>query len=339
MILISVIIPAYNAEKTIASALEALLNQKYPRKKYEVIVVDDGSKDNTYKVAKEFPVKVYKIKHKGPAYARNFGAKKAKGNIIFFTDADCVPDKHWIKNMVEPFKNPEIVGVSGTYRTLNSNKFAARFCGYEIEHRHRSMKKQRFIDFIGTFSAGYRKNIFFKFKGFDERFKKAQGEDPELSFRISKAGLKMLFQPKAFVYHPHPDRLWKYLKQKYQRAMWRNLLYWPAHRKKLLADSYTAKSLFPQIFIPSLSFLIVFMIFLPSLFLGLLLYNILKFYVIPLILIFFFVALFLNFDLISFIWKKEKLMAIVSPFILAVRNFVVVFAIIEGIFRYLLKKF
>jgi len=333
MILISVIVPAYNAEKTIASTLEALLNQKYSRKKYEVILVDDGSKDKTYEVAKKFPVKIYRIKHKGPAYARNFGAKKAKGDIILFTDADCVPDKNWIKNMVEPFKNSEIVGVSGTYRTLNPKKFMARFCGYVIEHRHRSMKKQKFIDFIGTFSAGYRKNIFLKFKGFDERFTKAQGEDPELSFRISKSGHKMVFQHNAFVKHPHLESLRKYLKQKYQRAKWRNLIYWSGHKEKILADSYSAKPLFLQIF--GFAILCLF-----CLFFGLLLYNILKIYSLVLILILFILVIFLpNSDLINFIWKKEKSMAIVSPFILAARNFIVIFGIADGIFRYLFKKF
>lgn len=141
--LISIIIPAYNSEKTIGKTIEALLKQDYPKKNYKITIVDDGSNDNTCSVVSKYPVKLVKIKHSGPAKARNFGVKKSKGSIIVFTDADCVPSENWIKNMVEPFKNPEIVGVSGTYKTSNSNKFMARFSGYEIEQRHEKNEKTK----------------------------------------------------------------------------------------------------------------------------------------------------------------------------------------------------
>ncbi len=330
--LISIIIPAYNAEKTIGKTIEALLKQNYPKKKYEIIIIDDGSKDNTCSVVSKYPVKMVKIKHSGPAKARNFGAKKSKGNIIIFTDADCVPSKNWIKNMVEPFKTPDIVGVSGTYKTSNSNKFMAKFSGYEIEQRHEKMKKQKYIDFIGTFSAAYKKDVFAKFGGFDTKFKTSSGEDPELSFRIAKAGLKMIFQPKAFVYHPHPDTLWRYLKQKYQRAVWRNLLYWSKHKEKILsADSYTSKLLLPQIFISGLILLITFGLFI---FYHNFILSILLFFV-----SFFVIALLFNLDFINFLRKKEKKIVLLSPCILFLRNLVVVFGVLDGVFRYLFKKF
>jgi len=328
--MISVIIPAYNSEKTIVSTLKALLKQNYPKKKYEIIVVDDGSADNTVQLASKFPVKIIKIKHTGPAYARNIGAKKARGSIVLFTDSDCIPSKNWIKNMVEPFKDPEIVGVSGTYKTLNKNKLMARFVGYEIEQRHELMKKSKFIDFIGTFSAGYRRKIFLKFKGFDTRFKTSSGEDPELSYRIAKSGLKMIFQPKAFVYHPHPENIWKYLKQKYQRAIWRNFMYWEKHREKILSDSYTHRFLLPQIIISTLLILIFLAMFL----LG---YKIL--FLIPSILIsVFIIALFFNLDIIIFIWKKDRNLALLSPIIYFLRNIFVILGIIVGMIKLLSKK-
>jgi cellulose synthase/poly-beta-1,6-N-acetylglucosamine synthase-like glycosyltransferase len=324
--MISVIIPSYNAEKTITSTIKALLNQNYPKNKYEVIVVDDGSIDKNVKVVSNFSVKLIKLKHKGPANARNVGAKKSRGDIILFTDADCVPDANWIKNMVEPFKDKKIVGVSGTYKTLNSDKMMARFSGYEIEHRHEKMKKQKYIDFIGTFSAGYRKNVFLDFKGFDTRFKTSSGEDPELSYRISKAGLKMVFQKNAIVRHPHPDNLWKYLKQKFYRAFWRNLMY-SKHKDKIFSDSYTEKTMFPQILITGLIPFIPLISNYHSLFLIL---NI------PIFI--FFIAVVFNLDFMYFILQKEKKMILLSPFILSLRNIFILFGFFFGMVNLFIRK-
>jgi glycosyltransferase involved in cell wall biosynthesis len=326
--MISVIIPAYNAEKTITSTIKALLNQNYPKNKYEIIVVDDGSTDKTVEVVSRFPVKTIKLKHKGPANARNVGAKKSRGSILLFTDADCVPDKNWIKNMIEPFKDPEIVGLSGTYKTLNSDKLMARFSGYEIQHRHKKMEKQKYIDFIGTFSASYRRNIFLKFKGFDTKFKTSSGEDPELSYRIAKAGFKMIFQKKAFVWHLHPDTIWKYLKQKYYRAVWRNFMYWGEHKKKIISsDSYTGKMLLPQIFLSGI---------LPLLIVSLIFLNYLElFSIISIPILILLIATLFNLDFIIFLYKKEKKIALLSPFILSIRNIVVVFGILNGMIKIL----
>jgi len=330
--LISIIIPAYNSEKTIGKTIESLLKQNYSKKNYEIIIVDDGSSDNTQDTILKFKqVRLIKQNHKGPATARNLGATNAKGAILLFTDADCVLDKNWIKEMVKPFTNPEIIGVSGTYKTLNNDNFMARFIGYEIEERHERMKRQKFIDFIGTFSAAYRKKIFLKFGGFDTRFKTSSGEDPELSYRIDKAGLKMVFQPKAIVFHPHPNSLWKYLKQKYKRAVWRNLMYWGKHKEKIMSDSYTSKSMFLQIFLSGLVFLI---------FLSLI---ILKFSITFSSLLFF-VSLFtltiiFNIKFLTFLLRKEKTIAFLSPFILILRNSVVILGIFEGLLKYALRKF
>lgn len=330
--LISIIIPAYNSEKTIGRTIESLLKQSYPKKDYEILVVDDDSTDNTREVVRKFKkVRLIEQKHSGPATARNFGAKNSKGDILLFTDSDCVLDKNWIKEMVKPFTKTEIVGVSGTYRTLNKDNLMARFIGYEIEKRHERMKKQKFIDFIGTFSAGYRKKIFLKLGGFDTRFRTSSGEDPELSFRIEKTGLKMIFQPKAIVFHPHPNTLWKYLKQKYQRAVWRNLIYWGKHEEKIFNDSYTPKSMFLQLFLSGLA---VFL-FLISIFLKISIIFSLLFLFLSL----FSFALFFNIDFFVFLLKREKMMAFLSPFIIMLRNIFLIFGIFDGLVRYNLRKF
>lgn len=315
--MISVIIPTYNSEKTIEACLKSLLKQFFPRKQYEIIVVDDGSTDRTVELVSKYPVKLFKQLHKGPAAARNFGAKRAKGKILLFTDADCVPDKNWVRHMTEPFKNEQIVGVSGTYKILNKNKLIARFVGYEIEERHKILAKQRYIDFIGTFSAGYRKGIYFKFGGFDAKFGMASGEDPDLSFNISKSGGKMVFQPKAFVYHNHPDTLWKFLKQKFWRGYWRVLLY-KKHKEKIFRHSYTPKSLFLEEALTGLTFLLLFFSFLE---------------VIPVRVSLFFLFLTFLFTLPFSIrtFKKDRTVGLLSPLVIILRNLSTGIGIVSGI--------
>ncbi|MEM5782548.1 MAG: glycosyltransferase, partial [Candidatus Aenigmatarchaeota archaeon] len=288
---------------------------------YEIIVVDDGSTDKTKLIVKKFRrVRLILQNHRGPAAARNLGTKKANGNIIIFTDSDCVPEKNWIKHMIEPFKSKEIVGVAGTYKTLNKKSIIARFAGYEIEEKHEEMKRQKYIDFIGTYSAAYRKDIFFKFGGFDESFTTASGEDPELSFKISKAGMKMVFQPKAFVYHRHPDTIFKFLKQKFWRGYWRIPLY-KKHSGKIFRHSYTPKSLYLEIGILGLFFIFLF-------------FGLLKIIPIVFSLITFLIVFLLTLPLSFKIFKKDKQVGLIAPLIIILRNFSVGLGIIFGLLKF-----
>lgn len=322
--MISLIIPFYNSEKTIKRCLDALLKQSYPKNGYEIIAVDDGSTDDTAGIVSGFKkVRLIKQIHRGPAVARNLGVKNSKGQIILFTDADCIPDKNWIKNMVEPFKDKKVIGVSGTYKTFNKSSLIARFAGYEIEERHKKLKKQEHIDFIGTFSAAFRKNIFLKSKGFDESFPTSSGEDPELSFRLEKFG-KMVFQPNAFVYHFHPGTLVKFLRQKFWRGYWRASLY-RKHSHKLFKHSYTPKSLFIEellIGIASLLLLLSFFRFIP--------------YIYPSILFLIIFLLTLPFSISVFL--KDKSVGILSPFIVILRNFITAIGIVFGIISLFFKR-
>lgn len=322
--MISVVIPAYNSEKTIERCIIALLNQSYTKNQYEIIVVDDGSTDKTTDVVSKFKrVRLIRQNHRGPAVARNFGVKKSKGQIILFTDADCIPDKKWIRNMVEPFNDKEIIGVSGTYKTFNKNSLIARFAGYEIEERHKELKKQKYIDFIGTFSAAFRKSIFLRVKGFDEIFTTSSGEDPELSFRLEKIG-KMVFQPNAFVYHFHPSTLFKFLRQKFWRGYWRVSLY-KKHRHKLFKHSYTPRTLFIEEALTGIASLL----FLSSLF------NLTSF-LYPIT--FFAIAFLFTLPFSFSVFFKDRTVGLLSPFIIIIRNFITGIGILCGILSVLFRK-
>jgi len=244
--MISVIVPAFNAKSTIGECVKAVLKQK-TQEEFELIIVDDGSTDKTFEMAKKFrKAKIYVKKHSGPAAARNSGARKAKGEIILFTDSDCIPAENWIEEMAKPFKEKKVVAAQGAYKTKQKS-LVARFVQQEIEDRYNKMKKSEEIDWVGTYSAAYRKKTFFEVKGFDEGFPIASGEDIDLSFKLSKKG-RIEFNPKAIVYHKHPSSLLNYFKTKFFRGYWRVPLY-QKHPKKIVRDSFTPQILKFQIII------------------------------------------------------------------------------------------
>jgi len=234
---VSIIIPTFNGASRIGNCLDALVHQTAGRNA-EILVVNDGSNDDTADVVARYSsVRLITQSNAGPAGARNRGVLEARGTIILFTDDDCVPTPEWLAAMIEPFKDPDVVGVKGVYRT-RQRRLAARFVQIEYEDKYRRMADLPQIDFIDTYSAGFRRDRFLEMSGYDTSFPVACAEDVEFSYRMSARGWTMKFVPAAIVYHTHPDTLWSYLNKKYKFAFWRVV----AVRKnpnKTLKDSHT----------------------------------------------------------------------------------------------------
>ncbi|MCK5016811.1 MAG: hypothetical protein KAS32_07025, partial [Candidatus Peribacteraceae bacterium] len=230
----------------------------------------------------------------------------------------CVPDKNWVLEMSKSLSKKEIVGVQGKYQT-KQNDTIAKFVQLEIEDRYERMKNRRFIDFIGSYSAGYKKDVFIKYDGFDETFPTASGEDPELSFKVSKDGHKMVFNEKAIVYHTHVDSVGKYLKQKFWRAYWRVLLY-KKHPGKMKSESYTPQTIKLQIMLLCLFGLsLVALPFIKeSLYISLFSILVLFLLVLPLS--------FKNFG-------KNKKVGVITPFMSILRTIVFMFGLAIGAVR------
>lgn len=233
MILVSIIVPAYNAERTLAECLYALAQQDYPA--LEIIVVDDGSTDRTGEIARDFEGVTYiRQENAGPAAARNRGAAAAKGAWLAFTDSDCVAEPDWINQLMAK-REPGVVGIGGTYDIANPASLLARIIHAEIIARHARLPV--YVDFLGSFNVAYERAAFEAVGGFDPAFSQASGEDNDLAYRMIDAGGKLTFTRFAIVKHYHPERLLPYFKTQMRHGYWRVALY-KKHPKREQGDSY-----------------------------------------------------------------------------------------------------
>ncbi len=237
--LISVVIPIHNAQEALGDCLDALERQTMPREKYEIIVVNDGPVDTAIEtIADRHGVIFLSQAQRGAAAARNLGAKQAQGDILLFTDADCIPESNWVEAMIAPFADQEIAGVCGLVRTRQTG-LVPRFIQLEYDYRYRNIARHTRIDFVNTGTAGYRKHVFMESGGFREHLLGA--EDTELSFRLAGQGHKMVFAPEAIVYHSHPESILEYARRKHHYSYWRMIVY-RRHPRKAVADSRTPQT-------------------------------------------------------------------------------------------------
>lgn len=229
----SIIIPAYNAEKTLERCLQACLSQDYPD--FEVIVVDDGSSDATATISKAFDeIPYHHQPNGGPAKARNTGAKQASGDLLVYTDSDCIPAPDWLSQLAAYFED-DVSAVGGTYAIANPESRLARVVQAEIATRHRLFSRD--VDFLGSFNVAYRRDAFVAVGGFDETYEQASGEDNDLAYRLTDRGGRLVFTSDAVVAHFHPERLLPYLRTQARHGFWRVKLY-RDHPKRATGDHY-----------------------------------------------------------------------------------------------------
>jgi GT2 family glycosyltransferase len=141
--------------------------------------------------------------------------------------------------MLAPFHNSAVAGVKGRYCTRQRG-LVARFVQQEYQERYDRMAKQPQIDFIDTYSAGYRRNIFLSAGGFDPHLPIA--EDQEFSFRLAEQGYLLKYVPEAVVYHQHVQHIWAYMRRKFWIGYWK-VLVMRRYPSKLATDSHTPQTL------------------------------------------------------------------------------------------------
>lgn len=217
IIFVSVIIPTYNNKNYLEKTVKSLCDQSYPKDHYEIIVVDDGSTDGTRQWIeagqKWYPcsVRYFYQKNKGPAAARNLGVRNALGNIIAFTDADCITSYTWIEEIVKGYECERVVGIGGTIKAMPTSSKISQYCAY-IKLNERPLMDKTGVVFLITGNASFRKTSLDLVGGFDERYNFPGGEEPDLCYRLKKKGYFFKYNRNAVVYNHHKETLRKLLR-------------------------------------------------------------------------------------------------------------------------------
>lgn len=237
---VTIVIPAYNSARTISLAIEACLNQDYPRDLLEIMVVDDGSTDATCRIVQSY-VEKHGIRYlyqenSGPATARNNGWKHAQGSIVAFLDSDCVPRKYWVHKMVSHYTEPNIVCVGSRYGIVNRSNLLACCIYFEFLIRYKRMPKHP--KFLGSHGYSFRKSFLEEIGGYCEEYKMASHEDNELAYRIHAKNCYTIFDKTNIVAHHFPTNLYKYLRIQMWHGFWRMKLY-VHHPRMVTGDDYS----------------------------------------------------------------------------------------------------
>lgn len=177
---VSVIVPTYMEEKYIGKTLKSVKNQNY--KNFEIIVVDSSSSDKTVKIAKKYADKIIVTKKRGVARARNIGAKKAKGEILIFLDADTSLKEDFLDNILRKFIKNDVIGVVPKITCKNKKSKIL----FDLENK--GVKLSILIDYpmVPATCVCYKKKVFQKVGGFNEDY--ITSEDIDLSIRTRHFG-------------------------------------------------------------------------------------------------------------------------------------------------------
>jgi GT2 family glycosyltransferase len=214
---ISVVICTHNGSRTIRESLEALRRVSYP--KFEVIVVDDGSRDATAAIAREYNARLISQENKGLSAARNVGWREAKGQIVAYLDDDAAPDVHWLHYLASAFLGGDYAGVGGPNIAFAGDKFVAQCVDHAPGNPTHVLITDREAEHLPGCNMAYRRSCLVAVDGFDTRFRIA-GDDVDLCWRLQEQGWKLAFHPGAMVWHHRRGSLRAYWRQQlnYGRA-------------------------------------------------------------------------------------------------------------------------
>ena len=221
--LVSVIIPAYNAEKNLSKCLESVLAQNY--EPFEIIVVDNNSIDKTKEIILEFKKSNKKVKYvfeeiRGRAIARNAGIKNTTGEIIAMLDSDCFVPINWIQEISSPIIKGEESVTMGPYRPYSNNFWSGNAQKADDDFFKNSLNGN-FINHLDTKNFAIKANLMRKVM-FDVNL--GGVEDLEFFLRIKRFS-KVRFVPSIEVIHNHEDNLKAIVKTSFDRGFWLSKVY------------------------------------------------------------------------------------------------------------------
>ena len=196
---VSVIVPVFNGADTVHACIESLLTLDYDEGARELIFVDNASTDETAEILRSHGQKICAVfeSTRGPAAARNRGLRAARYEIVAMTDADCTVDRHWLRELVQPLRDPSVGLVGGTISSKQPCNAIETF-GERI-HDHRMAIEVWQPPYVITMNWASRKSLVERLGFFNEKF--LRNEDADFSYRAYQAGVKFIFAPGAIVRH------------------------------------------------------------------------------------------------------------------------------------------
>ena len=236
---ISVIVPAFNAAAELPRLLEAMALQTHRR--FEAIVVDDGSRDNTAELAEIAGWRVLRMPfNQGPAACRNAGAAVSRGDILVFTDVDCRPEADWLAHLIDGLvKDDRAAAVMGRVRIEGSNTLgqaiaalgfpAGGSTGFE---KIWPVDAGGFTTSLSTCNCAVRREVFDAVGGFDTGFPYAGGEDSLLAYRLVNGDRCIRFCPQAVVWHAARDRWGEFVRWQFRRGISARIFYSKVARRR-----------------------------------------------------------------------------------------------------------
>ncbi|MCP9931009.1 glycosyltransferase [Cyanobium sp. AMD-g] len=208
---VSVVVCAYNADRTIDTCLAALETVNYPN--YEVIVVNDGSNDGTLDICRKYPyIRLICQENKGLSVARNVGLEAATGEIVAYTDADCDVDPDWITYLVHGFRITGEVAVGGPNLPPPENSLVPSAVAVSPGGPTHVLIDDLEAEHIAGCNMAFKADVLRELGGFDAQYR-AAGDDVDICWRLQDAGHSIGFSPAAQVWHFRRNTVKDYFNQ------------------------------------------------------------------------------------------------------------------------------
>ncbi|MCA9447745.1 MAG: glycosyltransferase, partial [Candidatus Omnitrophica bacterium] len=208
---VSVVVATYNGGKTLGQCLESLETVDYPN--FEVIVVDDGSTDDTASILKEHPsIRAISQPNKGLSEARNAGIQASTGEIVAFIDSDCYADPDWLYHIVRQFQLGDFTGVGGPNLTPEEPRLVHQSIALAPGHATHVLFENGDAEHVPGCNMAFLREALIDADGFDPIFRKA-GDDVDIAWRLQDLGHRLSFSTAGFVWHHRRSTLRAYIKQ------------------------------------------------------------------------------------------------------------------------------
>lgn len=209
----SVIVAVYNGAATLSGCIDSLLDLDYPATHVQLLCVDNGSTDASPRILSGYGTRLTVLHEpkRGPAAARNRGLRAATGDVVALTDADCVVDPHWLRHIVTPLGDPAVGIVGGTILSRRPCNSIEAF-GEAIHDHHRAINE--FLPpYVITMNWCTRRAVLAEIGPFNEDLLRCS--DVDFSYRVVAAGHRLVYEPRAVIYHQNERTPWGLMHEGY----------------------------------------------------------------------------------------------------------------------------